>query len=63
MSLCVLYLQPRNILYLAVGYFYFNNKLFDRVAQWIARWTSDPAVAGSSPVTVDFFIIINMKGA
>lgn len=24
----------------------------DRVAQWIARWTSDPAVAGSSPVTV-----------
>lgn len=39
-----------------------TNKLFffpyavyhivDRVAQWIARWTSNPAVAGSSPVTI-----------
>ena len=30
---------------------------YDRVAQWIARWTSDPAVAGSSPVTVTGIII------
>ena len=28
----------------------------DRVAQWIARWTSNPAVAGSNPVTVDYII-------
>ena len=32
-----------------VGGFQFVS---DRVAQWIARWTSNPAVAGSNPVTV-----------
>ena len=31
---------------------FYENK-FDRVAQQIARWTSDPAVAGSNPVTVE----------
>ena len=25
---------------------------------WIARWTSDPAVAGSNPVTVEFFLFL-----
>ena len=25
------------------------------VAQWIARWTSDPEVVGSSPTLIDFF--------
>ena len=25
------------------------------MAQWIARWTSDPEVVGSSPTLIDFF--------
>ena len=24
------------------------------MAQWIARWTSDPEVVGSSPTVIDF---------
>ena len=27
-----------------------------RVAQWIARWTSDPEVVGSSPTSIDFLL-------
>lgn len=25
------------------------------MAQWIARWTSDPEVVGSSPTLIEFF--------
>ena len=28
---------------------------------WIARWTSDPAVAGSSPVTVEYIFLYTKR--
>ena len=28
------------------------SNLYGRVAQWIRRWTWDPEIAGSSPVTI-----------
>ena len=28
------------------------------VAQWIARWTSDPEVVGSSPTVIEFFFFV-----
>jgi hypothetical protein len=36
----------------------FNDIFIGRVAQWIARWTSDPAVAGSSPAVVAFSALL-----
>ena len=29
------------------------------VAQWIARWTSDPEVVGSSPTVIVFLFLIS----
>ena len=32
------------------------------VAQWIARWTSDPEVVGSSPTVIEFFFLSSFYG-
>ena len=32
------------------------------MAQWIARWTSDPEVVGSSPTLIDFFSVCFVGG-
>ena len=32
------------------------------MAQWIARWTSDPEVVGSSPTVIEFFFLSSFYG-
>ena len=37
--------------------------LSGRVAQWIARWTSDPTVAGPNPVTIATFSTLAIRAS